>query len=75
MVIPKTLRRQLGIEKGLELRLTPLDENRLLLEKVPMLSQLFRSKGKARLGAILLEERRNERDSDEARLSELFARA
>jgi AbrB family looped-hinge helix DNA binding protein len=73
VVIPKALRERLGIEKGLELTLTPLDENRLLLEKVPRLSQLFKFMGKARGTAMLLEERRAEARGEEARLSELFA--
>ncbi len=72
VVIPKALRAKLGIEKGLELTLTPLDDNRLLLEKVPRLSQLFRFMGRTRGAALLLEERSSEVQAEEKRLSELF---
>ena len=57
VVIPKAVRERLGIEKGLELTLIPLDENRLLLEKVPRLSQLFKFMGRARGAALLLDDR------------------
>jgi hypothetical protein len=51
-----------------ELTLVPLDENRLLVEKVPRLSQLFSFMGRARGGAVLLEERESEaRREDERR--------
>jgi hypothetical protein len=43
-----------------ELTLIPLDENRLLLEKIPRLSQLFSFMGRAPGGAVLLEERESE---------------
>jgi len=50
------------------LTLVPLDENRLLLEKVPRLSQLFSFMGRARGGAVLQEERESEaRREDERR--------
>ncbi len=61
------------MEKGLELTLTPIDDNRLLLEKVPRLSQLFRFLGRARGAALLLEERSSEVRLEEKRLSELFS--
>jgi len=73
VVIPKALRQRLGIEKGLELTLIPLDENRLLLEKVPRLSQLFSFMGRARGGAVLQEERESEARREDERLSELFS--
>jgi len=73
VVIPKALRQRLGIEKGLELTLIPLDENRLLLEKVPRLSQLFSFMGRARGGTVLLEERESEARREGERLSELFS--
>ena len=71
VVIPKAVRERLGIEKGLELTLIPL-ENRLLLEKVPRLSQLFKFMGRARGAALLLDDRGSETQRDDERLSELF---
>jgi len=72
VVIPKAVRQRLGIEKGLELTLIPLDENRLLLEKVPRLSQLFKFMGRARGASLLLDDRGSETQRDDERLSELF---
>ena len=72
VVIPKAVRQRLGIEKGLELTLIPLDENRLLLEKVPRLSQLFKFMGRARGASLLLGDRGSETQRDDERLSELF---
>ena len=72
VVIPKALREQLGIEKGLEFSLTPIDENRILLEKVPKLSKLFGFMGRARGATLLLEERTSEATRESERLSELF---
>src|SRR5207302_11255271 len=66
------VRERLGIEKGLELTLIPLDENRLLLEKVPRLSQLFKFMGRARGAALLLDDIASETQIDDERLSELF---
>ena len=72
VVIPKVLRERLGIEKGIEFSLTPIDENRILLEKVPKLSKLFGFMGRARGAAVLLEERTSEATRESERLSELF---
>ena len=72
VVIPKAVRERLGIEKGLELTLIPLDENRLLLEKVPRLSQLFKFMGRALGASPLLDDRGSETQRDDERLSELF---
>jgi len=52
-----------------ELTLVPLDENRLLLEKVPRLSQLFSFMGRARGGAVLQEERESEARREEEKRS------
>jgi len=72
VVIPKAVRQRLGIEKGVELTPIPLDENRLLSEKVPRLSQLFKFMGRARGATLLLEDRGSETPRDDERLSELF---
>src|SRR5712692_6813888 len=52
--------------------LRELDESRLLLERVPRLSQLFKFMGRARGAALLLEDRGSETQGDSERLSELF---
>ena len=65
VVIPKAVRERLGIEKGLELTLIPLDENRLLLEKVPRLSHLFKFMGRARGAALPLDDRGSETQRDD----------
>ena len=41
VVIPREVREKYGYRKGAELIITPIDKGRLLLERVPGLSELF----------------------------------
>ena len=41
IVIPEAIRIKYGVSSGTELLLKPLDENRLIIEKIPKLSALF----------------------------------
>ena len=69
VVIPEEIRKEYGIETGSELTLKPLDKNRLILEKVPKLSELFGFLGEADSIKVLAKERdrevRIERERDE----------
>jgi AbrB family looped-hinge helix DNA binding protein len=60
IVIPSEIRDRYGFTEGTELIVKPLDENRLLLEKVPRLSELFGFLGKAKVSRVLLEARERE---------------
>lgn len=71
VVIPKDLRDKYGYEKGTELTLVPLDENRLLLERVPKLSEIFGFLGGARASKVLLRHREEEVSAEVERRAEL----
>lgn len=71
IVIPKDIREKYGYVKGIELTLTPLDENKLLLEKVPKLSELFGFLGKTEASKALLRERDLEASVEGEREAEL----
>lgn len=71
VVIPEEIRREYGIKTGSELTLKPLDENRLVLEKVPRLSELFGFLGEARTAKVLAKEREMELKTEHERDDEL----
>lgn len=74
VVIPKDLRESHGLDTGVELTLTPLDENRILLERVPSLSELFGFLGRVKASKILLRQRESETKAESERQVELEKR-
>ena len=60
IVIPSEIRDNYGFAKGTELVVTMLDENRLLLERVPKLSDLFGFLGNVEASRSLLADRERE---------------
>jgi len=73
-VIPKDLRESLRLDTGVELTLTPLDENRILLERVPPLSELFGFLGRTKASKMLLRQRESETKAESERRVELEKR-
>ena len=71
IVIPSEIRDKYGYTKGTELIVKPLDENRLLLERVPRLSELFGFLGEAKVSRVLLEAREREACAEDERREEL----
>ncbi|MGB9854640.1 MAG: AbrB/MazE/SpoVT family DNA-binding domain-containing protein [Candidatus Bathyarchaeales archaeon] len=71
IVIPSEIRDKYGYTKGTELIVKPLDENRLLLERVPRLSELFGFLGEAKVSKVLLEAREREACAEDERRKEL----
>ena len=71
IVIPSEIRDRYGFAKGTELIVKPLDENRILLEKVPRLSELFGFLGEAKASKVLLEAREREACAENERRKEL----
>lgn len=71
VVIPSEIRGRYGYNKGTELIVRALDENRLLLERVPRLSELFGFLGKAKVSKVLLEAREREACAERERREEL----
>lgn len=71
IVIPGEIRDKYGFTKGTQLVVTPVDENRLLLERVPRLSDLFGFAGKVELSKILLADREREVRVEKERREEL----
>ena len=74
VVIPKDLRESLGLDTGAELTLTPLDENRILLERIPPLSELFGFLGRTKASKMLLRQRESETKAESERRVELEKR-
>jgi len=74
VVIPKDLRESLGLDTGAELTLTPLDENRILLERIPPLSELFGFLGRTKASKMLLRQRESETKAESERQVELEKR-
>lgn len=74
VVIPKDLRESLGLDTGVELMLTPLDENRILMERVPPLSELFGFLSRTKASKILLRQRESETKAESERQVELEKR-
>lgn len=75
IVIPKEVREKYGFKKGSEVIITPLEKNKLLLERSPKLSELFGFLGKAEVSKLLLEEREQEASMEKERIEELGNRA
>jgi len=71
IVIPGEIRDKYGYTKGTELIVTPLDENRLMLERVPKLSKLFGFLGNVEASKVLLMERDREVRAEKERREEL----
>jgi AbrB family looped-hinge helix DNA binding protein len=72
VVIPEEIRKKYGITAGMELTLKPLDKNRLIVEKVPRLSELFGFLGKAETRSTLEKARKAEAKIELERDEELF---
>ena len=72
VVIPEEIRKKYGITAGMELILKPLDKNRIIVEKVPRLSELFGFLGKAETRGVLEKEREEESNIERTRDEELF---
>ena len=70
-MIPEEIRRRYRITTGTELTLKPLDENRLIVEKIPHLSEFFGVLGKATTADLLEKEREKEGKSERERREEL----
>lgn len=71
IVIPLEIREKYGYGKGTELVITPLDENRILLERVPKLSEFFGFLGNVEASRFLLMEREREARAEMERRKEL----
>jgi len=71
IVIPKDIREKHGYRKGSKLIITALDENRILLERVPRLSEIFGFMGGAEATKTLLTERERESSVEKEREKEL----
>jgi len=71
IVIPGEIRKKYGYGKGTELIITLLDENRILLERVPKLSNLFGLLGDVEASKVLLMEREREVRAEMKRRGEL----
>ncbi len=71
VVIPEEIRKKYRINAGTELVLKPLDENRLIVEKVPRLSELFSFLGEAKTTNLLRKEREGEAKAERERDEEL----
>lgn len=69
VVIPEEARNEYGIKTGSKLTLKLLDEKRLILEKVPKLSELFGFLGEAKTAELVAKESEKEskveREGDE----------
>jgi len=72
IVIPKEIRELYGFKVGEEVIIRPESETRIILERIPKLSEFFGILGDARLSDILLEERRKELEVEEERISEFI---
>lgn len=71
IVIPSEIRDNYGFAKGTELVVTMLDENRLLLERVPKLSGLFGFLGNVEASRSLLADREHEVKVEKERREEI----
>lgn len=70
-MIPKELRDKLRLSSGAELALRPLDENTILMERVPSLSELFGFLGRVEASKVLLRLREAETKAERERRVEL----
>jgi AbrB family looped-hinge helix DNA binding protein len=57
VVIPQEIRKEYKISTGTELTLKPLDKNRLIMERVPKLSEFFGALRSSKATELLLKER------------------
>jgi AbrB family looped-hinge helix DNA binding protein len=71
VVIPSEIRDNYGFAKGTVLVVTMLDANRLLLERVPKLSDLFGFLGDVEASRSLLADREREVKVEEERCEEI----
>lgn len=71
VVIPQEIRKKYKISSGTELTLRPLDKNRLIVERVPKLSELFGALGPVRATELLEKERDLEAKAERERDEEL----
>ncbi|MBS7281073.1 MAG: hypothetical protein KIH09_14760 [Candidatus Freyarchaeota archaeon] len=63
-MIPKDVREEYGYREGVEVTLKPIDETKLLIERSPILSEIFGSLGEARAAETLQREREKELNSE-----------
>ena len=71
IVIPKEIRERYGFEKGVEVVIKPVNETKLIIERVPRLSELFGVFKEAKMTEVLFKERERESKIEEERFREL----
>jgi len=71
IVIPKEIRERYGFEKGVEVVIKPVSETKLIIERVPRLSELFGVFKEAKMTEVLFKERERESKIEEERFREL----
>lgn len=71
IVIPEELRKRYDITQGTELILEPVDERKMIVERVPKLSELFGFLGQAKTATLLAKEREKELKIERERDEEL----
>lgn len=74
VVIPKDIRERYGYRKGVEVTFKPIDNTKLLMERSPMLSELFGFLGEAEASKVLLKGRVEEAEAEGQRDEELRRR-
>jgi AbrB family looped-hinge helix DNA binding protein len=71
VVIPQEIRKEYKISSGTELTLKPLDKNRIIIERVPKLSEFFGVLGSSKATEFLQKERDAESKAERERDEEL----
>ena len=71
IVIPKEIRERYGFEKGVEVVIKPVNETKLIIERIPRLSELFGVFKEAKMTEVLFKERERESKIEEERFREL----
>jgi len=71
VVIPEDIRKKYNITPGTELTIRPLDETKLIIERVPKLSELFGLLGNVATSDILNKLRKDESKVERERQEEL----
>lgn len=71
IVIPGEIRKKYGYSKGTELVVVAVDGNKILLERVPRLSELFGFLGDVEASKALASERESEAKAERERRKEL----
>ena len=71
IVIPKEIRERCGFKKGVEVVIKPVSETKLIIERVPRLSELFGVFEEVKITEVLSKERERESKIEEERFREL----